>query len=505
MRYIIILLFIGVLVSCSKIENKKSRATQNLIKNLDQPEEVGFSSLALVELLNKIEKDQVNLHHLIINRNDKTILNTSFYPYFGKKYPHDIVSATKSVTSILIGIAIDKGFIKNEKEQVIKYFQDYDIENLNEFKQNLTIEDLLTMRTGFVFTEEERIAHFIEMRTKRDWVKYILDQKIRTKPGTEFGYYDGASHLLSAIIQKSTGMQTKDFAQEYLFKPLGITEFYWDEDPSGVTMGWGDCFLKPEDFLKIGILMLKEGVFDSTQLVSKQWVLKSTSVKTRSNDGTGYGYQWWISPEIKSVFEARGRGGQRLIIWKDKGLVIVELGGGFPVNDINGYIIAAMKADTAIHQDTVNYQRLNTISEEVSISKEKQIAPVKPAFFSEITGNRYVFDVNLIDFEWFEIHEDSAATCILNLKIKDKPLKIGRVGLDNKYRFSNISRFNLPTAIKGYWNKNIFSIEYNECSDVDKYQIEIDFKKIDANNVLWNISESAGLGFMNETITARKK
>jgi CubicO group peptidase (beta-lactamase class C family) len=505
MKISTIILFIGILMSCNNTQQKLSNTTQDLDKVLVQPEKVGFSSAALADLLNRLERDQFNIHHLAINRNGKTILSTSFYPYSGKTTPHDIVSATKSITSILIGIAIDKGFIKNEKERVVKYFQEYDLENMNDFKRNLTIEDLLTMRTGFVSTEEERIRQFVEMRAKKDWTKYILDKEIKSKPGTQFGYYDGASHLLSAIIQKSTGMSAKDFAQEYLFQPMGINEFFWDEDPSGVTMGWGDCFLKPEDFIKIGQLMLNEGNFDSQQLVSKQWVLKSTSAITESDDGTGYGYQWWVSPEIKSVFEARGRGGQRLIIWKDKGLVIVELGGGFPTNEVNEQIVSAMKSDTPLPQDSLNYRKLNIISDDLSRSKEKRIPVSIPTFFNDIAGNRYIFEENTIGFEWFEIHKDSSATCLLNLKIKGEKLKIGRVGLNNKYRFSNISRYNLPTAIKGYWEGTKFYIDYNECSDVDKYQIMIDFKQQNEGVVLWSISESAGLGIMDETIRAIKK
>jgi len=237
-----------------------------------------------------------------------------------------INSVTKSILSILIGIAIDKGIIESVQTPISVYFP-----TIDQSKKDITIEHLLTMTAGYEWPEWGAWnGRPFPMINSMDWVNYILEKNIVAKPGEKMNYDSGASQLLSAILQKATKSKLSVFAENMLFKPLGIHEYLWHEDSKGINIGGFGLSLTTKDMLKIGILMMQKGVWLGKQLVSSEWVEQSTNAKYHTYDHVGsYGYHWWVllNDELKinnpPIFFAMGYGGQYIIVSPEQKLVVV--------------------------------------------------------------------------------------------------------------------------------------------------------------------------------------
>lgn len=199
-------------------------------------------------------------------------------------------SVTKSFISILVGIAIDRGDITSVHVPIHHYFPNMDSE-----KQSITIEHLLTMTPGIQWGEfGDWGGRPFPMINSKDWVKFVLEKPVEYPPGEEMAYNSGCSHLLSAIIQQATNMKVTDFAEKFFFKPLGIKEYRWYEDAKGIVIGGFGLCLKPEDLLKVGVLMLNNGTWNGQNVVSKEWVIQSTLPRYKTYNEIGaYGYHWW--------------------------------------------------------------------------------------------------------------------------------------------------------------------------------------------------------------------
>lgn len=227
--------------------------------------------------------------------------------------PYNIKSASKSIITLLIGIAVDKGFIESIEEPIVDYFPEYFAQNPNSAKEQLTIRHLLSMQAGL---ESTSIFNYGKWAISKDWAKYQLDQPFVEEPGGKMVYSTGISHLLSIILTKATGTNTKTFAETYLFDPLDIRIGGWDRGPKGYYMGGNNLSMKPSDLLKIGQLILDVGEFEGKQIVSKEWIWDSFQTYTYSNyNPYGYGYMWW-NQEVAGykVFFAWGFGGQYLFM-----------------------------------------------------------------------------------------------------------------------------------------------------------------------------------------------
>jgi len=217
--------------------------------------------------------------------------NTRIFEYVKNKKvvkkPLKVNSITKTIVSILIGIMADKGLIKNIHEPIQNYFPEI-LESNDPQKKEITIFHLLTMTSGL------QVGNF---QGSKNWVKFILGQPIIHKPGSTFQYNSGDSHLLSAIIQKISGIPTASFAEKYLFRPLGINKYVWHMDPQGIHGGGFSMSLNLEDMVKIGLLFLNEGRFNSHQVISSNWLLQAKKtykeVKTTVEGTYGYGFQLW--------------------------------------------------------------------------------------------------------------------------------------------------------------------------------------------------------------------
>ncbi len=237
-------------------------------------------------------------------------------------HPFNIKSASKSIIGLLTGIALDKGFIPSIDEPIKTYFPDYFAEHPDSLKESITIRNLLSMQAGLRSTSSRNYGAWV---ISDNWIEFALDQDFTEDIGGKMVYSTGISHLLSVIISKASNMTTKAFAEEYLFNAMNIRIGGWDKDPQGYYMGGNNLSLKPTDLLKIGQLILDNGVYNSKPLVSPVWIQESFKTYTFSNfNPYGYGYQWW-NQEIggHKTFFAWGNGGQYIFIIPELDAVVV--------------------------------------------------------------------------------------------------------------------------------------------------------------------------------------
>ncbi|TFE24859.1 serine hydrolase domain-containing protein [Cohnella luojiensis] len=239
---------------------------------------------------------------------------------------HKINSVTKSVLSLLIGIAIDRGELENIEASISDYFPDVK----QTLKQDVTIEHLLTMTPGWDWQEMGDWGGLPSpMINSPNWVNFILAQPMKYSPGKRMFYDSGCSHLLSAILQKVTGLKTAEYAEKYLFKPLGIEQYRWYSDAKGIVIGGFGLELKAPDLMKIGKLALGKGYLNGSRIVPERWIADSTNAHHHTYDHIGsYGYHWWIvasddKPTSPACYFAMGYGGQYIFVVPEHELIAV--------------------------------------------------------------------------------------------------------------------------------------------------------------------------------------
>ena len=293
------------------------------------PQDVDMRSDTLNSMINYLESENHDIYSVIIIRNG-FIVKEWYTSGYNINSLFKLYSATKSVTSILLGIAIDLGFISNVSQLILNYFSNRTINNLDSDKESITIEDLLTMTAGFDWPEWElpylNVNNiFNTWKVQEDYVQFVLDRPMNKTPGEMFNYNTGISHLLGAILEKSTNSSMEFFASQYLFEPLEITSTLWDYDPDGLPLGGEGLHLRARDMAKIGYLFLNEGIWGEEQIISAEWVNTSTYDHVTVSNSSGYGYQWWVS-KIYDSYNANGFGGQRIHIFPEDDLVVVFTG-----------------------------------------------------------------------------------------------------------------------------------------------------------------------------------
>lgn len=285
------------------------------------PEAQGMDPELLARLPQVVRQAALNLHSLLIIRNGSIVSETYFQPYTAET-EHEVYSVTKSVVATLVGIALDKGAIDGVDQSVAGLFHDYTFQHPDPGKNTMTLEDVLTMRSGLDWQEQD--STFWQMYQSDDWVQFMLDMPMREQPGQQFRYCSGCSHLLSATLQRRTGVNTRDFAQQNLFEPLGIRDVSWEQDPQGLPIGGWGLWLTPRDMAKLGYLYLHDGMWDGRQVVSASWVKAAVTSHTATDSklGLGYGYQWWTYPRL-GAYAALGRDGQTIFVVPKHQLIVV--------------------------------------------------------------------------------------------------------------------------------------------------------------------------------------
>ncbi|MBN1813276.1 MAG: serine hydrolase [Anaerolineae bacterium] len=323
------------------------------------PEEQGIDSATLVRMFNYIADQETEVHSVLIIRNGVVVTEAYFWPY-NRDREHGLASCTKSFLSALIGIAVDEGYLDLD-DKALDYFPDHTIENDSPLKREITVEDLLRMRSGLDWPESS-VSYSSgknilgQMMRSRDWVQFVLDRPMAITPGTTFNYSTGDSQLLAAILEQATGMTTHEFARTRLFEPLGVRpmHWYWTFAPEGDAFGGGGLHLTPRDMAKFGYLYLQGGVWEGEQVVPADWVEASVTPAQ-------YGYQWWRL--AGGGYAALGYGGQRIAVVPDLDLVVVITGNFSGVTSgylVDAFVVPAVKSPEPLPENPEALAELET-------------------------------------------------------------------------------------------------------------------------------------------------
>ena len=441
------------------------------------PESQGIDSAKLAEALTFVRDNKLPLHSLLIARRGYVVMDAYFYP-FADGLRHDVASVTKSITTTLVGMAIADGSIPSLNTPVLSFFPERTVHNLDSRKQHITVAHLLSMTGGFDCGYLPGEKELFAMRATPDWIQYTLDLPMRTEPGTEFAYCSSGMHLLSAIMTKATGQSLEAYAATRLFKPLGITHWYWPADPAGNTSGWGELQLYPRDMAKIGLLFLYQGQWEGKQIISPDWIKRATQPHIAVNGkGVSYGYGWWLSQYAgMPVIIAQGRGGQRIFIWPQKQIVVAMTAGGLSPDDLAAHLAQAVRADEPLPENPQAQAGLKAITDSLKLPPPAQPVTVPPPIAAHISGRWYRFaERNSLGLEAMMFTVDKQEMQ-MGLKVDGREYTFA-VGLDGVYRISNETPSTLPAGVRAtWWDKNTLRLEYDEIGRINHFTLSIHFR-----------------------------
>ena len=303
--------------------------------------EVGVDSSRIYQLFNQLGPAKHKIHSVLLVKNANLVLEE----YFGKNEidtPHDLRSATKSIISILLGIAIDKEFIEDIDDPVSKYLGNLKArKNLDPRKADITIRHLITMSSGLDCDDWDRQSTGQEDKVyrKKDWLQYTLDLPMINEPGKKTYYCSMGVVLAAEIISRASGERLDEFAENYLFQPLGITNYRWGHTTTGrpIIPSAKRLYMTPRDLAKIGLLVSNKGVWQGKQIVSEAWLSQATSKHARLAS-LDYGFLWWRIPfklgsGTTTAIAATGNGGQYIFILEPLNAIAIFTGGAYNSED----------------------------------------------------------------------------------------------------------------------------------------------------------------------------
>jgi len=281
--------------------------------------------------------------------------DADWHPYYHGTELHTMQSVSKTVSSVILGIAIRRGDFKAGLDTpVLKYFDESRVKNVDDRKRRITLRHVLTMTAGLEWTEnvpyDDPRSDSSLMEATDDWVQYVIDKPMAAEPGSVFNYSSGVSELLAHIFMKEVGQDIDSYGGKYLFGPLGLDHF-WKKTYLGVVDTEGGLYLRGEDLAKIGYLYLHDGNWKGVQLVSPEWVKQSLAPSIAAEEDYQYGFKWWLLPLKDSdelVWMARGFGGQNLLVFPREQVIATItgwdiLGEQDPVHDYVKRILSAVR------------------------------------------------------------------------------------------------------------------------------------------------------------------
>jgi len=309
-------------------------------------EDLGLDSNRIQSMINRIRNDMPTIDSFLVIRHGY-IAAEGYFGSNNQTSKHHIYSCTKSVMSTLIGIAVESGEIPSVDSKVLDLLSNRRPSTTSPWKEEMTLKNLLTMTSGIDARDDypDNWLWLDRMLNATDAIQYCLDLNVTVKPGTVFKYTNANSHILSAILEESTGRTTLEFAEEKFFTPLGIFDISWKNDTSGRMWGFYGLYLRTRDMAKIGYLWLQGGEWDGEQIVPISWVREATSKKMNADLFPGYAYQWWTG---NNFYCAMGYAGQFIYVFPEHDLIIVFTGHGQenwenPQILLRDYILPAIK------------------------------------------------------------------------------------------------------------------------------------------------------------------
>jgi CubicO group peptidase (beta-lactamase class C family) len=426
------------------------------------PEEQGLDSGLILQMLQEIRDKGIDIHSVLLVRNGYLVTEVYVDPYT-RDTKHPVFSVTKSVISMLTGIAMREGYINSVNQKVLDFFPTIAKNVTDENVWNLTLEHLLTMSAGYNTTTVPPAEVLDQKDASFDIVEHILTyNSILEKPGTTFFYDSGLPHLLSAIIQQTTGISTLKYAQEKLFGPLGITGVTWETDPRGIPLGNTGLMLSPRDMAKLGYLYLNRGQWNGEQIVPTEWVDQSTTKHMETKglmnaaEDDGYGYFWWI--DAYGGYSAHGFGGQYIFVVPNLDLVAVFTGGladpDFPTPRrlVEEYIIPA----ATFYNSRPPSQATDDLQAYIRRFANPEVQPVSPlpAIAHRISGKTFQITEKSGPYvEKFTLFFEDGRNLYLSQSTWPEGNYEVQGSLDNRFYVNEMAQGSQmeQVAIKAYW------------------------------------------------------
>lgn len=427
------------------------------------PESQGMDSVLLAQMVETILENETNIYSVLVVRHGRLVAEAYFHPYTRETRVH-VQSITKSVIGMLVGRAIAAGVIKSEEETLVSFFPGRVFVNSGKQKESIRLSHLLSMTSGLDCQEFSAEAE--KMEQSRAWVQFMLDRPVVSAPGKQFQYCNGNAHLLSAVLQKTTGLTAREYANQELFAPLGIpavAESDWGVDPKGYTTGGYGLHLRPTDLAKLALLSLQGGRWEGKALLADGWMAKSATqwIEKEAGSQSGYGYLWTVYPE-QDRFAALGLGGQQIHVVPAKDLIVVVTA-GLPAYAeapeieqlLDDYILLAVKSEGPLAENSAGTARLRQAVE--SAANPVRPAATLPQKGLERSGSTYIFEEN--PFGWKQLQfvftpGASSGHLYFNGSV---PLEIG---LDNLFRQNNSPLLG-EVLLRGHWeDEQTFVVDY---------------------------------------------
>ena len=368
------------------------------------PEEQGVSSRAVLDWVGAAEREADALHSFVLVRHGKIIAEGWWAPY-EKDRPHMLYSLSKSFTSTAIGMAVDEGRL-NLDDKVVSFFPDKAPAQPSENLSRMRVRDLLCMGSG----NHSDTLPPMKDGSEADWIKVFLAQPVEHEPGTYFCYNTGATYMLSAILQKTTGQKVLDYLTPRLFEPLGIQNATWEVSPQGIQTGGYGLKVKTRDIAALGQLYLRKGDWNGKRLLSETWVGLATSKQIANGDdpdsdwNQGYGFQFWRCRN--NAYRGDGAFGQYCVVMPDQEAVLAITGGLGDMQQVLNlawkHLLPAMRPEPLAADPAARSQLANKLA-------SLTLRPVKgdgckPA--AGVLGQTFIFDDNEKGLQSLSLNQD---------------------------------------------------------------------------------------------------
>lgn len=378
---------------------------------VSKPNDQGMNTEILFNAFKDIQLKNDAFHSVIIIKNGYIVAEAYFHP-FNKDFQVQIYSLTKTFIATLIGILIKEGKIESVNQKVTDFFDAKNVDNLSPDKSKMTIKNLLTSATGLEWGDinlemKADLDIIFEMfSSTNEWGKFSFDRKMIYEPGTVFNITSAGPQILASIIKKVTGMSPHDYAQEKLFKPLGITNTLWYKSLSGENAGGQGLSMTPRELAKLGLLYLSDGYWDDTLIINKKFINEASSIQSETRDihkkdfVIGHGYQWFILSGLPyNTYYTFGYRGQALFVVKDLDLICVT-SSDLPTDQhrtkvydlFKNYVIESCVNFNTSDQDSQIYNQFQSFLYDIEYPEPNNHVNLNKNFISAIDGLKYNFD-----------------------------------------------------------------------------------------------------------------
>ncbi len=494
-KYIFCLLALAVLLFVPVVHGQDDMMWPTEAWATSTPEAQGMDSQAIAGYLSALTGPGLNVDSLMIVRHGHVVAE-AYYAPSTPDTKFSLWSGTKSVTSALVGIAVEQGYIESIDAPVLSFFPDREAANLDDQKAAMTLRNLLTMGSGFACSEPEGTDTAEAMMASDDWVQFALDAPMASMPGGQWRYCNTNFFLVSAILEAATGQSALDFARANLFEPLGISDVAWAATPTGGNGGAAGLQLSLRDWAKFGYLYLRGGEWDGAQVVPADWATDSLTSQISTPFGVGYGYGWWVFEGLGGL--ALGGGGQYLFVIPGLDIVLAATGTATEATRTMHQLPAILQglmmmphADEPLAENADGVAQLEATIEAVT-DPAPTVVPSMPDMAAQINGKVYglfnpglfrleiamEYDVPGLDTSGWDTQafslDFSGEEAALSLVFADEERQEVPVGLDGTYRISD-GRLGTIGA-KGEWlTDNVFRVYVKNVGGGIQYRLDMTF------------------------------